>query len=99
MASTSSVVMSATMISTRAPPASATATGSLAGIFLVDLGRCIHRAAVSDSIKMRGEELPRCLAPVRLQSLKEFELVVEATRRIGRRLGAVIHGDTVEPQR
>src|SRR3954471_23538283 len=83
MASTSSVVMSATRTCSRALPASAVTRGSAGGIFRVGLYRNIHRAAGSNSIVMRGEEPLRCLAAELMQRLEEFVVVIQSAGRIG----------------
>src|SRR5688572_14634255 len=76
MASTSSVVMSATVTSSRALPISALAKGS-GGILRLAFRFGIHRAALADASKMRGKKLLRRLAPACVELLKERVIVVQ----------------------
>src|SRR5687767_1834942 len=97
MASTSKVVMSATMTSSRAAPTSAVSRDLLMGIFRGGLGGRIHRAVRSDSIKMRREE-PSCrLAPALMQRLEKLVIVVQAAAGIGP-FGDLVEHDAMQPQ-
>src|ERR1035437_1964233 len=90
IAPTSSVVMSATRISSRVSPISALSNGGAAAFMAdslsrplgADFGLQIDSAAHADVVEMRVEESPRRALPVGAQHLEEIVVGVEAAVRV-----------------
>ena len=71
--------------------------GFIAGIFRIGLGRSIHRAVRSDSIKMRCKEPPCRLPAPLMQHLEKLVIIVQAAAGIGP-FGNLVEHDAMQPQ-